>query len=86
MFPDLFLTTGLVIVVGYVGVLFYTRGGAEGDDLSSPWAAYQRALSDAQAARGQFLRNGLLVGMKSLRDRICCQARRWHIQLCPLCC
>ena len=85
MFSDWITTTGFVIVVACVGVLFYARD-AEGNDLSSPWAAYQRALSNAQDARGQFLRNGLHEGMKSLKDRICCQARRWHIQLCPLCC
>jgi hypothetical protein len=84
MFPDWITTTGFVIVVGYVGVLFYTRS-AEGNDLSSSWSAYQRALSDAQAARGQFMRKGLLEGTKSLKDHICCQARRWHIQLYPLC-
>jgi hypothetical protein len=84
MFPDWFFTTGFVIVVGYVGVLLYIRS-AQDNDFLPPWEAYQRTLSDAQAARGQFLRKGLFEITKSLKDRICCKAQKWHIQLSPLC-
>jgi hypothetical protein len=85
MFPDWITTAGFVLVIGYVGVRIYMRC-TTGKDFVSPWEAYQRALSDAQAARGQFLRKGLLETIKSLKDRICCQVQKWHIPLCPLCC
>jgi hypothetical protein len=85
MFPDWFMATGFLIVVGYVGVLFCVRGAA-GDRFLAPWEAYHRALNDAQAARGQFLRDGFFVTARSLRDRICRKARKWHMRLCPLCC
>jgi hypothetical protein len=51
-----------------------------------PWEAYHRALCDAQAARGHLLRKGLSAARKSLKNRICYQARVWHIRLCPLLC
>jgi hypothetical protein len=51
-----------------------------------PWDAYHRALCDAQAARRHFLLKGLFTTTKSLRDRICYQAREWNIRFCPLCC
>lgn len=57
-----------------------------GSDFMPPWEVYQRALCKAQAARGQFLRNGFIALTKPLKNRICCQARKWHIRLCPLCC
>lgn len=85
MFPDGFTATGFVIVVGCVGVLIYMRGAAD-NDFSPPWEAYHRAMKDAQAARERFLRNGSVATAKSLRDRICRQAQKWHIRLCPLCC
>jgi hypothetical protein len=85
MFPEWITTTGFVLVVGYVGVRIYNYRARDNDFLP-PWEAYQKALSDAQAARGQFLRKGLLETTKSVKDRICWQARKWHIQLCPLCC
>jgi hypothetical protein len=85
VFPDWFIATGFVLVVGCVGVPIYMRGAASNDFLP-PWEAYHRALNEAQAARGQFLRDGVLASAKSLRDRICRQARKWHVRLSPLCC
>jgi hypothetical protein len=72
MFPEWFTATGFVRVVGCVGVPIMR--GAAGNDILPPWEAYHRALNDAQAARGQFLREGFLSTAKSLRDRICRQA------------
>ena len=83
MFPDWFPTTGFVIVVGYIGVLLHMRSARPND--VSPREEYERALSDAHAARGQFLREGFLLTTRSLKDRICYNAQRWHIRLCPLC-
>jgi hypothetical protein len=85
MFPDGFAATGCLILVGCVGVWIYRRGAA-GNDSLPPWEAYHRALNDAQAARGQFLRDGFLATARSLRDRICRKAQKWHIRFCPLCC
>jgi hypothetical protein len=85
MFPDWFTATGFVIVVGYVGVLISMRGASDNDFLP-PWEAYHRALNGAQATRAEFLRDGFVATARSLRDRICRQARKWHIRLCPLCC
>ena len=51
-----------------------------------PWEEYHRALCDAQAARGHFLLNGFFATTKSLKNRICNQAREWNIRLRPLCC
>ena len=85
MHPDWFTATGFVMVVGCVGALISMRGAA-GNEFLPPGEAYHRALNDAQSARGQFLRDGFLASAKSLRDRICRQARKWHIRLCPLCC
>jgi hypothetical protein len=51
-----------------------------------PWEAYHRALCIAQAARGHFLLKGFIATTKSLKNRICYQAREWNIRLCPLCC
>lgn len=85
MFPDWFTATGIVIVVGYVGVLIYICS-TTGNNFVPPWEAYHRVSYEAQAARAQFLRDGFFATAKSLRDRICRQARKWHIRLCPLCC
>ena len=49
------------------------------------WQAYHRALRDAQVARARYLRNMLLVALKSLRDRICHRAAKWNIRWLPLC-
>jgi hypothetical protein len=73
------------MVVGYVGGLSSMRGGADNDFLP-PWEDYHHALTEAQAARAQFLQVGFLATAKSLRDRICRRARKRHIRLCPLCC
>ncbi len=51
-----------------------------------PWEAYHRALCDAQAARGHFLRKGFFATITSLKNRICYQAREWNIRICSLCC
>ena len=51
-----------------------------------PWEAYHRALCDAKVSRGHFLRKGFFATTKSLKNRICYQAREWNIRLCPLCC
>ena len=51
-----------------------------------PWEAYHKALFIAQAARGRFLLKGFLATAKSLKTRICYQARVWNLRLCPLCC
>ena len=51
-----------------------------------PWEAYHRALCDAQAARGHFLRKGFFAITEALKKRICYKAREWNIRLCPLCC
>jgi hypothetical protein len=56
MFPDWFTATGFVMVVGCVGAFIFMRGAA-GNDFLPPGEAYHRALNDAQAARGQFLRD-----------------------------
>jgi hypothetical protein len=56
------------------------------NDRFLPWEAYHRARCDAQAARGRFLRDVFFAATKSLKDRICYQARKWDIRLCPLCC
>ena len=85
MFPDGFTATGFLILVGYAGVLIYRCDAADNDFLP-PWKAYHSALHDAQSARGQFLRNGFRTTARSLRDRICRKARKWHLRLCPLCC
>ena len=50
------------------------------------WEAYHRALREAQTARGRFLRSMFSAAGSALRDRICRQARKWQIKLCPLCC
>ena len=76
---------GVVAVFGIVGVLS-SFCGPRGNDLLTPLEAYHRAHDDAQAARGLFLRSGLVTATNSLKDRICCHARKWHIPLCPLCC
>ena len=47
------------------------------------WEAYHKTLCDAQTARGQFLLKGLFATIKSLKNRICYQAREWNIRLCP---
>jgi len=85
MISDWLIATGCVILVGLVGMLIY-RYRAAVTDLLHPWEAYHRALNDAQAARGQFLRNGFLAIVMSVRDRICTNVRKWHIRFCPLCC
>jgi hypothetical protein len=84
MFPKWFTATGFAMVVESIGVPIVC--GAAGNEFLPPWEAYHRALNDAQAARGQLLREGFLSTAKSLRDRICRQARKWHIRLCPLRC
>jgi hypothetical protein len=85
MFHDWVTATGFVMMVRCVGLPTFMRGAA-GNDFLPPWEGYHRALSDAQATRGQFLRKGFRAATKSLRDRICRQARKWHVRLCPLCC
>ena len=57
-----------------------------GNDFVSPWEEYHRVLNDAEVARAEFLRNGFLTARKLLKDRICYQARKCHLRLCPLCC
>ena len=51
-----------------------------------PWEAYHRALCDAQAARGYFLIEVFSATTKSLKNRICNQARELNIPLWPLRC
>ena len=86
MFPDWFAATGFVTVFrGFVGALT-SWCNPSGNGPLPPWEAYHRALCRAQVTRGRFLRDGFLAIAKSLRDRICCQAQKWHIRLCPLCC
>ena len=79
------IVVGVVTAFGIVGVLIFLYSPT-GNDLLPPWEAYYRALIDAQAARGQFLRSGFAAATRSLKDRICCQVRKWHIPLCQLCC
>jgi len=55
-------------------------------DTVPPWEAYHRAMCDARAARGQLLRTLFLAAVKSLKARVCSQAHKWDIRLCPLCC
>jgi hypothetical protein len=85
MISDWIIAIGVVTVFSVVGVLIFLCRPT-GNDLLSPLAAYHRALNDAQAARGQFLRSGFVVATRSLKDRICCYVRKWHILLCPPCC
>jgi hypothetical protein len=85
MVTDWITVIGVVAVFAIVGVLIFLCRPTE-NDLLPPWEAYHRALTDAQTARGQFLRSGFVAATRSLKDRICCQARKWHIPLCPLCC
>jgi hypothetical protein len=80
-----FIAAGVVTVLGIVGTLIYGCGAA-GNDIVPLWEGYQRALHEAESARAQFLRNGLLKARKSLKDRICCQVRKCHLRFCPLCC
>jgi hypothetical protein len=84
MVTDGFTAAGVVIVFGILGVLI-SRYSAAGNDLLPPWEAYHRALNDAESARAQFLRTGFFATTRSLKDRICCQLRKWHIRVCPLC-
>ncbi len=81
MFTDWITAVGVAIV--WVLIFF---SSPKGDDLLPPWETYHRALNDAQAARGQFLRSGFAAATKSLKDRICYHVRKWHIPHCPLCC
>ena len=85
MVTDSNIAIGVVTVLAIVGVLIFLCRPT-GNDLLPPWEAYHRTLNDAQAARGQFLRSGFVTATRSLKDRFCCQARKWHIPLCPLCC
>ena len=85
MVTDSIIAIGVVTVLAIVGVLIFLSRPT-GNDQLPPWEAYHRALNDAQAARGQFLRSGFVAATMSLKDRICCQLRKWHIPLCPLCC
>ena len=85
MFTDWITAVEVITVFGIVGVLVFWRSPA-GNDLLTPWETYHRAFNDAQAARGQFLRSGFVAATRSLKDRICCHVRKWHIPLCPLCC
>ena len=85
MVIDSIIAVGVVTAFGIVGVLIILCSPT-GNDPLPPWAAYHRALDDAQAARGEFLRSGIVAATRSLKDRICCQVRKWHIPLCPLCC
>ena len=77
--------TGLVTIVGIV-VALVSMCTTAGRDFVPPWEAHNRAVYEAQAARAQFLRNGFFAITKSMKDHICCQMRKWHIRLCPLCC
>jgi hypothetical protein len=72
MFPKWSTATGFVMVVECVGVPIVC--GAAGNEFLPPWEAYHRALNDAQAARGHFLREGVLSTARLLRDRICRQS------------
>jgi hypothetical protein len=85
MFSDWFAAAGVVAVVGIVGVLNYLCS-TEGNNRLPPWEAYQRALNDAQTARGLFLRDGFFAITNSLKEGICSQLRKWDLRLCPLCC
>jgi len=51
-----------------------------------PWAAYHKALRKAHMARGHFFRYTFVATTKALKDRICHQAQKWNIRLCPLRC
>jgi hypothetical protein len=85
MITDWITVIVVVIVFGIVGVLMIFSRPA-GNDHLPPWEAYHRVFNAAQAARGQFLRSGFDAASRSLKDRICCQVRKWHIPLCQLCC
>ena len=85
MFTDWITAVEVITVFGIVGVLILMCRQT-GNDLLPPWEAYHRALNDAQAARGQFLRTAFVAATRSLKDRICFHVRKWHIPLCPLCC
>jgi hypothetical protein len=76
---------GVITVFGVVGALIFLCG-PKAKDHATPWEIYHRTLNDAQAARGQFLRSGFAAASRSLKSRICCRVRKWHIALCPLCC
>jgi hypothetical protein len=80
-----FVVAGLVTIAGIVGALLYLCS-ATGNDFVPPGEAYHKLLNKAHAARGQFLRTGFSDTGKYMKDYICCQARKWHIRLCPLCC
>jgi hypothetical protein len=84
MVTDWITVAVLVIVCGIVGVRIFFSSPA-GNDLLHPREAYHRAFNDAQAARGEFLRSGFVAATRSLKNRICCQVRKWHIPHCPLC-
>ena len=85
MVTDWIIAAGVVTVFGLIATLIY-RYGMASNEIVPPWEGYHRAFRDAEFARAQFLRNGFLTARKSLKDRICWQARKWHIRLCPLCC
>jgi hypothetical protein len=85
MVTDWIIAVGVVILFGIVGILIFRRSPT-GIDLLPPWEVYHRALDEAQASRGQFIRSGFDAATRSLKDRICCYVRKWHIPLCPLCC
>lgn len=85
MVTDWIFAASIVAAWVILGMLIY-RYEMENNDIVPPWEGYHRAFRDAQLARAQFLRNGLFTARRSLKDRICWQARKWHIRLCPLCC
>ena len=64
MISDWIIAIGVVTVFSVVGVLIFLCRPT-GNDLLSPLAAYHRALNDAQAARGQFLRSGFVAATMS---------------------
>jgi len=64
MVTDSNIAIGVVTVLAIVGVLIFLSRPT-GNDQLPPWDAYHRALNDAQAARGQFLRSGFVAATMS---------------------
>ncbi|MGD8631357.1 MAG: hypothetical protein PVG72_11620 [Gammaproteobacteria bacterium] len=82
---DWITALGVVTVFGIAGLLIILYSPA-GNDFLPPWERYHRAFTNAQAARGEFLRSGFVAVARSVKERFCYQMKKLHIPLCPLCC